>query len=357
MKNYLVTGGAGFIGSNYIHYLLAGKAEVSVINLDNLDYSGNMENLRDLDGNENYTFIKGDICDEKLISHIFREKSIDYVVHFAAMTHVDRSIHNARPFVKTNVEGTLNLLENARIAWEADGVFPNDKKFLHVSTDEVYGDLGEGEYFMETTPLAPRNPYSASKAGAEMMAKAYWETHRLPVNITRCSNNYGPNQFPEKLIPLLIHNCINHKKLPIYGDGLSVRDWLYVRDHCAAVEAVLKRGVLGEVYNIGGHNEKTTLDIAAVIINHIREKYDKTVTTDLIEHIQDRKGHDRRYAIDPAKTNKELNWAPEVTFEEGIRMTIDWYLNHQEWLNDVVSGEYQHYYKQHYHTLTSAAQE
>lgn len=347
MKRYLVTGGAGFIGSNFIKYIMQ-KPDVVVVNIDNLEYSGNLENLKEVENNGRYKFIQGDICDEELVEALFKREAFDYVVHFAAMTHVDRSIEDVKPFIRVNINGTYNLLENARKAWFHGDEYMDEKKFLYISTDEVYGDLGEGEYFSETTPIAPRNPYSASKAAAEFMVRAYYETYRLPINITRCSNNYGPNQFPEKLIPLLINNCINKKSLPIYGDGKSVRDWLFVEDHCTAIETVIEKGKIGEVYNIGGHNEKTTLDIAYRVVDYINKKYDKKVTRKLIEYVEDRKGHDRRYAIDPTKMVKELKWHPSVTFEEGIELTIDWYMNHQEWLENIVNGEYKEYYKRRY---------
>lgn len=348
MKRYLVTGGAGFIGSNFVKYLLEDLNDVFVVNLDNLEYSGNLANLKEIETQPNYKFVKGNICDEDLVQKLFETYDFDYVVHFAAMTHVDRSINNTQIFVKANVEGTGILLESARQAWLIESGYQPGKKFLYVSTDEVYGDLGKGEYFTETTPLAPRNIYSASKVGAEMLVRAYRETHNLPVNVTRCSNNYGPNQFPEKFIPLLINNCINHKKLPIYGDGMAVRDWLYVKDHCIAIKTVLERGEMGEVYNIGGHNEKTALEIATIVVEYIHANYDKTVNKDLICHIADRKGHDLRYAIDPKKTNEELKWKPTTKFEDGIRMTIDWYMNNQDWLKNVVNEEYKEYYKQYY---------
>ena len=347
MKKYLITGGAGFIGSNFVKYVLK-KEDVSVINMDKLEYAGNLENLKEVEKCANYKFIHGDVCDEELLTKIFSEEDIDYVVHFAAMTHVDRSIEDAKIFVKTNVEGTLNLLNCAKKAWEIQDGYKEGKKFLYISTDEVYGDLGNGEFFTEETPVAPRNPYSASKAGAEMLVRAYRETHRMPINITRCSNNYGPNQFPEKLIPLLINNCLNHRKLPIYGNGLNVRDWLFVEDHCIAIDAVINQGIAGEIYNIGGHNEKTALDIAKIVVEFINDHYDESVTEDLIEFVEDRKGHDKRYAIDPTKTNEQLDWRPATKFEDGIVYTIQWYLDNQEWLEHVVSGEYTNYYLRRY---------
>ncbi len=349
MKTYLVTGGAGFIGSNFITYIFAKNYNnIRVINIDNLTYSGNLENLAAVEGNPNYEFIQGDVCDKNLITDVMGKNDIDYVVHFAAETHVDRSIENSKVFADTNILGTLNLLNCAKKSWEEENGFKPGKKFLYVSTDEVYGDLLHGGFFTEKTLLSPRNPYAASKAGAEMMVKAYYETHRLPINITRCSNNYGPYQFPEKLIPLLINNCINHKYLPIYGDGQNIRDWLFVDDHCKAIDMVITKGRLGEVYNIGGHNERTTVEIAKIIVDYLNKNYDSTITENLIKFVTDRKGHDRRYAIDSKKVSKELGWLPDTNFQDGIKKTIKWYIENQIWMNGITSGEYQNYYKKHY---------
>ncbi|NLM34368.1 MAG: dTDP-glucose 4,6-dehydratase, partial [Clostridiales bacterium] len=271
MKTYLVTGGAGFIGSNFIIYMLNKYEDIKIINLDKLTYAGNLENLKTVENKENYIFVQGDICDKSLVEGLFDKYDIDYVVNFAAESHVDRSIKEPEVFVKTNVLGTVTLLNAAKNAWKAGDSFKEGKKYLQVSTDEVYGSLGETGYFMETTPLDPHSPYSSSKAGADMVVKAYWDTYKMPVNITRCSNNYGPYQFPEKLIPLLINNCLNKKPLPVYGDGLNIRDWLYVEDHCKAIDMVINNGRLGEVYNVGGHNERTNIAIVKTVIDYINK--------------------------------------------------------------------------------------
>jgi dTDP-glucose 4,6-dehydratase len=347
MKKILVTGGAGFIGSNFIKYMLSKYKEYKIINLDKLTYAGNLENLKDVENNPNYTFIKGDICDKELVEEIFSQ-DIDYVVNFAAESHVDRSIMDPEIFVKTNVLGMVTLLNAAKKAWEQGDGFKEGKKFLQVSTDEVYGSLGETGYFTETTPLDPHSPYSSSKAAADLIVKAYYDTYKMPVNITRCSNNYGPYQFPEKLIPLMINNCLNKKPLPVYGDGLNVRDWLYVEDHCKAIDLVLHKGKIGEVYNIGGNNERTNIEIVKMIVSYIHDNVDSSVDESLIKYVEDRKGHDRRYAIDATKIKEELGWYPETKFEDGIKKTIEWYLKNREWLKDVTSGEYQKYYEKMY---------
>lgn len=349
MKNYLVTGGAGFIGSNYIIYMLNKYQDIKIVNLDALTYAGNLENLKDVEGNPAYTFIQGDICDKSLVEELFREHSFDYVINFAAESHVDRSITDPDIFAKTNVLGTLNLMNAAKAAWHTgDDQYRENVKFLQVSTDEVYGALGETGYFTETTPLDPHSPYAASKASAQMFVKAYADTFKFPVNITCCSNNYGPFQFPEKLIPLIINNCLNHKNLPVYGDGKQVRDWLYVEDHCKAIDMVIQNGKVGETYNVGGHNERYNIDIIKNIITYVRENVDDTVSEDLIKHVEDRKGHDRRYGIDPEKIKNELGWYPETPFDKGIKLTIDWYLNNKDWMDRVTSGTYQQYYKKMY---------
>ncbi|WP_152513785.1 dTDP-glucose 4,6-dehydratase [Caldanaerobacter subterraneus] len=347
MMKILVTGGAGFIGSNFIKYMLSKYKDYKIINLDKLTYAGNLENLKDVENNPNYTFIKGDICDKELVEEIFSQ-DIDYVVNFAAESHVDRSIMDPEIFVKTNVLGTVTLLNAAKKAWEQGDGFKEGKKFLQVSTDEVYGSLGETGYFTETTPLDPHSPYSSSKAAADLIVKAYYDTYKMPVNITRCSNNYGPYQFPEKLIPLMINNCLNKKPLPVYGDGLNVRDWLYVEDHCKAIDLVLHKGRVGEIYNIGGNNEKTNIEIVKLIVSYIHDNVDPTVDESLITYVADRKGHDRRYAIDATKIKEELGWYPETKFEDGIKKTIEWYLQNREWLKNVTSGEYQKYYERMY---------
>lgn len=348
MKTYLVTGGAGFIGSNFVYYLLNRYSDIRIINLDKLTYAGNLENLKEAEGNSRYTFIQGDICNKELIEKIFGENDIDYVINFAAESHVDRSIKEPEIFVITNVIGTVTLLNAVKNAWKIDGVFKEGKKYLQVSTDEVYGSLGETGYFTEATPLDPHSPYASSKASADLMAKAYIDTYKMPINITRCSNNYGSFQFPEKLIPLLINNCLNHKNLPVYGDGLNVRDWLYVEDHCKAIDMVINKGILGEVYNIGGHNERTNIQIVKIVINYLQKHVDNGITEDLITYVEDRKGHDQRYGIDPTKIKEELGWYPETTFEVGIEKTIEWYLQNNEWMMNVTSGEYQNYYNNMY---------
>lgn len=326
MKTYLITGGAGFIGSNFANYMLNKYEEIKIINLDKLTYAGSLENFKKADMDKRHVFIEGDICDKELVRGIFKKYEVDYVVNFAAESHVDRSIVMPEIFTQTNILGTVNMLNCAKEVWETKEGFKAGVKFLQVGTDEVYGSLGESGYFTETTALDPRSPYSASKAAADLMVKAYYDTYKMPVNITRCSNNYGPNQFTEKLIPLLIKNCLEHKALPIYGDGLNVRDWLYVEDHCKAIDKVINKGKIGEFYNVGGHNEKTNIEIARIIIQNLNDNYDKSITEDLIEYVEDRKGHDRRYAIDPTKIKDELGWYPETSFEEGIKKTIHWYL-------------------------------
>ena len=347
MKNILVTGGAGFIGSNFVHYMLS-KYDYRIVNVDALTYAGNMENLAGIEQNAGHVFLKGDICDTTFIAKVFEDYDIDTVVNFAAESHVDRSITHPEIFLNTNVRGTQVLLEEAKRHWNKE---PDNKycrayrdgvKYLQVSTDEVYGALGATGMFTETTCLAPNSPYSASKAGADMYVRAYHETFGLPVNITRCSNNYGPYQFPEKLIPLMINNCINGKALPVYGDGMQIRDWLHVSDHCSAIDTVLHEGKVGEVYNIGGNNEKANLEIVKLIIKTLGK------SEDLIQYVQDRPGHDRRYAIDNTKISTELGWSPAYTFEQGIAETIQWYLEQAEWMEHITSGSYQAYYDKMY---------
>lgn len=333
MKTILVTGGAGFIGSNFVRYMLQ-RHSYRIINLDKLTYAGNLENLADVESHPNYRFVKGDICDRLLVENLFEEEKIDAVANFAAESHVDRSILGARVFVETNVLGTQTLLDAAK----KFGV----EKFLQVSTDEVYGTLGETGYFTEETPLAPNSPYSASKAGADFLVRAYHETFKLPTLITRCSNNYGPYQFPEKLIPLMIANALNDKPLPVYGDGLNVRDWLYVEDHCRAIDVALHSGKVGEVYNIGGRNEKRNIEIVKLILQKLGKP------ESLITFVKDRPGHDRRYAIDASKIERELGWKPQETFETGIEKTIQWYLDNRKWWERIISGEYQKYYELQY---------
>lgn len=341
MRQVLVTGGAGFIGSNFIHHILDTYPQVNVVNLDALTYAGNLENVSDIAEKKNHIFVHGDIRDRELLDTLFLKYHFDTVVNFAAESHVDRSIEAPDLFLSTNVLGTQALLESARRCW-TDSSFTEDKKFLQVSTDEVYGALGASGKFTESSPIAPNSPYSASKASADLIARAYHGTYGLPVNITRCSNNYGPYQFPEKLIPLMINNCLQGKPLPIYGDGLQIRDWLYVKDHCSAICAVLERGRPGQIYNIGGSNERSNLEIVHLLIKELRK------SEQLITHVKDRPGHDRRYAIDNTKITTELGWVPSVTFEEGMITTIEWYLNHQDWMSHVTSGEYQSYYQTMY---------
>ncbi|WP_159885957.1 dTDP-glucose 4,6-dehydratase [Paenibacillus puerhi] len=329
----LVTGGAGFIGSNFVMYLLKKYPEYQIINIDALTYAGNLENLTSVQNNPNYRFVKADITDSIEIEALF-QKGIDIVVNFAAESHVDRSITDPQIFLKTNIFGTQVLLDAAK----KYGV----KKFVQVSTDEVYGSLGETGLFTEETPLAPNSPYSASKAGGDLIVRAYHETYGMDVNITRCSNNYGPYQFPEKLIPLIIANALADKPLPVYGDGLNVRDWLYVEDHCSAIDLVLHKGVSGEVYNIGGNNERTNIHIVQTILKELGKP------ESLIQYVKDRLGHDRRYGIDAAKITRELGWKPEYHFESGIKATIQWYLDNQDWWQRIRSGDYQAYYEKQY---------
>jgi dTDP-glucose 4,6-dehydratase len=358
MRTYLVTGGAGFIGSNYIHYMFRKyDNEIRIINVDKLTYAGNLENLKDLEGRDNYTFVKADICDKEAIRKIFAENDIDRVVHFAAESHVDRSIKNPEVFVQTNVLGTLVMLNAAKEAWELpDGTFKEGKKFLHVSTDEVYGSLPDDgtSYFYETTPYDPHSPYSASKASSDFIVKSYIDTYKFPANITNTSNNYGPYQFPEKLIPLIINNALAGKDLPVYGDEKNIRDWLYVDDHAKGIDMVQELGELGQKYNIGGHNERRNIQIIHTILDTLLEilpdddPRKKNVSYDLIKYVEDRKGHDRRYAIAPDKIKKEIDWEPETCFEEGIKKTIKWYLDNQDWMKNVTSGDYQKYYNDMY---------
>lgn len=332
--NLLVTGGAGFIGSNFVRYMLEKYSNYKVVNYDLLTYAGNLENLKDVENHPNYTFVKGDINNRELVNYLVKTHEIDVIVNFAAESHVDRSITDPDIFVKTNVLGTQALLDVAKAN--------NIKKYVQISTDEVYGTLGETGYFTEETPLAPNSPYSASKAGGDLLVRAYHETYGLNVNITRCSNNYGPYHFPEKLIPLMITNALEGKELPIYGDGQNIRDWLHVKDHCAAIDLVIHKGRPGEVYNIGGHNERTNNEIVHLIVEKLG------VSKDLIKYVADRPGHDRRYAIDPTKIMTELGWKPQYTFEKGIVETIQWYIDNQEWWKNIKSGEYMNYYQKQY---------
>lgn len=334
MKNILVTGGAGFIGSNFINHILSSRKDLKIINVDNLTYAGNLENLTQSENNPSYKFVKADITDREKMSKVFEENDISDVIHFAAESHVDRSILGSEIFFRTNVIGTNILLE-------ASKRFGIDK-FVQVSTDEVYGSLGATGKFSESTPLDPNSPYSSSKASADLMALSFQKTYGLPVVVTRCSNNYGPFQFPEKLIPLMILNALNDKKLPVYGDGLNVRDWIYVIDHNKAVELVWEKGKVGEVYNIGANQEMTNIDIIKLILNYLGK------SEELIEFVKDRLGHDRRYAIDSSKIENELGWKPEFNFEDAIEKTIEWYLQNKSWWERILSGEYKDYYKLQY---------
>jgi len=334
MKSILVTGGAGFIGSNFVKMVLSEHPDCFVVNLDKLTYAGNLENLADVQNHDRYRFVHGDICDGSLVERLIDEHQISAIINFAAESHVDRSITGPKIFIETNVTGTLTLLEAARDK--------NVERFVQISTDEVYGALGAEGNFTEQTPLSPNSPYSASKAAADHLVRAFGHTWGLKYNITRCSNNYGPYQFPEKLIPLMIHNALSDKELPVYGDGLQVRDWLYVYDHCTAVWKVLEQAPPGEIYNVGGCNEKTNLQVVEIILSRLGKP------KSLIRHVKDRPGHDRRYAIDAAKIMSELGWKPSVTFEQGISQAIDWYLDNPQWLANVVSGQYQQYYERMY---------
>jgi len=334
MKKILVTGGAGFIGSNFINYILNKREDYFIINLDKLTYAGNLENLKESESKKNYKFIKGDITNSELVNFIFEYYQIKYVINFAAESHVDRSILGSEVFFRSNVIGTNVLLETSRIY--------NVERFLQISTDEVYGSLGKTGLFNEQTPLSPNSPYSASKASADIMAQAFYHTYGLPVLITRCSNNYGPFQFPEKLIPLMILNSLGNKKLPVYGDGMNVRDWIYVIDHNKAVELVFENGKVGDVYNVGASNELPNIEIVKLILKNLNKG------EELIEYVKDRPGHDRRYAIDSAKIQNELGWKPEFTFDSAIDHTIRWYLKNEAWWKRIISGDYQKYYQVQY---------
>lgn len=348
MKKMLVTGGAGFIGSNFVKLMHNQYPELRVVNLDLLTYAGNLENIKEINESESYRFVKGSITDAELLDQLFAEEAFDVVVNFAAESHVDRSIEDPAIFIKTNVLGTQTLLDASKKAWQIGKdefgypVYKEGVKYLQVSTDEVYGTLGKTGMFVETTPLAPNSPYSASKASSDMIVRAYGETFKFPMNITRCSNNYGPYQFPEKLIPLMINNCKNDKSLPVYGDGMQIRDWLHVKDHCEAIFTVLQKGIDGEVYNVGGNNEKANIEIVKLIIETLGK------SEDLIKYVEDRLGHDRRYAIDNTKITTELGWAPKYTFEEGMKETIEWYLANESWLQNVINKDYMAYYDKMY---------
>lgn len=376
MKTYLVTGAAGFIGSNYIKYILKKHDDIKVVILDALTYAGNLATIASDIDNERCFFVRGNICDSELVERLFADYKFDCIVNFAAESHVDRSIEDPQLFLQTNILGTQNLMDAARRAWvtgKDETGYPTwrkDVRFHQVSTDEVYGSLDSEGYFTETTPLCPHSPYSASKASADMIVMAYHDTYKMPVTITRCSNNYGPYHFPEKLIPLIIKNILEGKRLPVYGDGSNVRDWLYVEDHCKAIDLVVNKGRCGEVYNVGGHNEKKNIDIVKLTISTIHDMMSEKpelrkilkkkelnengeisidwINDSLISYVKDRLGHDKRYAIDPTKISEELGWTPETKFEDGIVKTIEWYLNNQEWVKNVTSGDYQNYYENMY---------
>lgn len=343
-RRVLVTGGAGFIGSNFIHYVLKAHPDWQITNLDKLTYAGNLANLKDIESDPHYKFVKGDIADRELVDKLFREEKFDTVVNFAADSHVDRSILDASPFIDTNIKGTQVLLTVARAHWGSNSGFRtlDSRRFIQISTDEVYGSLGEAGEFTEGNSLQPTSPYAASKAAADMLCRAYFRTFGLPLVITRCSNNYGPYQFPEKLIPLMIYKAYHNEKLPVYGDGKNVRDWIHVLDHCKAIDVVLQKGKIGEVYNIGGRSERQNIEIVRLILDLLGK------SENLIEFVKDRPGHDRRYAMDISKINSELGWEPEHSLEEGIEETVRWYLDNMEWVNHCINGEYREYYEANY---------
>jgi dTDP-glucose 4,6-dehydratase len=346
-KTIIITGGAGFIGSHVIRLFVKKYPDYRIVNLDALTYAGNLENLRDIEKSKNYIFEKADILDTKQLDELFADYKPDGVIHLAAESHVDRSILSPTDFVYTNVVGTVNLLNAAKKAWKGE---MEGKRFYHVSTDEVFGALGDTGFFSEDTKYDPHSPYSASKAASDHFVRAYYDTYEMPVVVSNCSNNYGPNHFPEKLIPLFINNIINSKPLPVYGDGLYTRDWLFVKDHAIAIDLIFHKGKTGDTYNIGGFNEWKNIDLVKLLCTLMNEKLKRAPgeSEKLITYVKDRPGHDRRYAIDASKINKELGWKPTVTFEEGLSQTIDWYLDNTEWLQRVTSGEYQHYYQNMY---------
>lgn len=347
-KKILITGGAGFIGSHVVRRFVNSYPHYHIYNLDALTYAGNLENLRDIENKENYSFVKGDIVDAAFLDQLFAENNFDGVIHLAAESHVDRSISDPLAFVVTNVIGTVNLLNAARKAWKDD---LENHLFYHVSTDEVYGELhNPEEFFLETTKYDPRSPYSASKASSDHFVRAYNATYKLPVVISNCSNNYGPNHFPEKLIPLMIHNILHKKPLPVYGKGENVRDWLYVKDHARAIDQIFHQGKIGETYNIGGHNEWKNIDLVHLLCDIMDEKLgqEKGTSAKLITYVTDRAGHDLRYAIDATKLKEELGWEPSLQFEDGLNETVEWYLQNQQWLDHVTSGAYQKYYNEMY---------
>jgi len=346
-KSILITGGAGFIGSHVVRLFVNKYPDVNIINLDKLTYAGNLENIKDIEDYDNYNFVKGDITDLEFVRSLFGQHNFDGVIHLAAESHVDRSITDPLIFARVNVMGTGTLLQVAKEAWKNDF---SEKKFFHVSTDEVYGSLGDEGFFHETTAYDPRSPYSASKASSDHLVRAFFHTYKMPIVISNCSNNYGPNQFPEKLLPLFINNIIKKKPLPVYGKGVNVRDWLYVKDHASAIDQIFHNGKLGETYNIGGHNEWKNIDLIKELCKQMDEKLgrEKGSSENLITYVTDRAGHDHRYAIDASKIQKELGWKPSLQFEEGLGETIDWYLENIQWLENVTSGNYKKYYKEMY---------
>ena len=346
-KSILITGGAGFIGSHVVRLMVNKYPDYTIVNYDKLTYAGNLENLKDLDGANNYNFVKGDILDEKLLAEVFSEYKIDAVIHLAAESHVDRSISNPLEFIQTNVIGTACLMNAAKNYWGED--FSN-KLFYHISTDEVYGSLGETGYFTEDTPYDPRSPYSSSKASSDHLVRAYFHTYKFPIVISNCSNNYGANQFPEKLIPLFINNIRNKKNLPVYGKGDNVRDWLWVNDHADAIDVIFHNGKNGETYNIGGNNEWQNIELIKKLCQIMDNKLGRPAgeSAELITYVTDRKGHDQRYAIDASKLKNDLGWEPSIDFENGLEKTVDWYLENEAWMEHVTSGEYQQYYDEQY---------
>lgn len=347
MKTILITGGAGFIGGHVVRLMVLKYPDYHIVNLDALTYAGNLENLKDIELKPNYTFVKGDITDAKLLNRLFAQYHFDGVIHLAAESHVDRSISNPMEFVNTNIIGTVNLLNAARMEWKED---KDGKLFYHISTDEVYGSLGKSGLFTETTSYDPRSPYSASKASSDHLVRAYHHTYGMPVVISNCSNNYGPNQFPEKLLPLAINNILNNRPIPIYGKGDNVRDWLYVEDHAAAIDLIYHKGRQGETYNIGGINEWTNIDLIHLLCKVMDKELNRPAgaSEKLITFVKDRAGHDQRYAIDSSKLIKELGWKPTLQFEEGLEKTVKWYLANQEWMRNILSGNYEEYYNKQY---------